>query len=113
MSSSRLFHKEDVTGKTVIDSTGQVTGKVKDVMFALDGTVILLVEKKDGTEIQLPLSKVTGVSEFVVTRSESLPQSRSLSPGSSTGAGAQLCKFCGHEISSASVYCPSCGKSQS
>lgn len=113
MSSSRLFHKEEVTGKTVIDSTGQVTGKVKDVMFNLDGAVILLVEKKDGSEMQLPLSKVTGVSEFVVTKSESLPQPRSLSPGSSTGAGVQLCKFCRHEMSSASVYCPNCGKSQS
>lgn len=100
MSSSRLFHKEDVVGKTVIDSTGQTTGMVKDVMFNLNSVVILVVEKKDGTEMQVPLSKVVGLSEFVVTRSESLLTS-----------GYQ-CKFCGHEMSPASVYCPSCGKAQ-
>jgi sporulation protein YlmC with PRC-barrel domain len=111
MSSSRLFHKEEIAGKTVIDSTGRVTGKVKDVMFSLDGGVILVVEKKDGAEVQVPLSKVVGVSEFVVTRSEALPEQASLGipPGS---AGRGDCKFCGHEMGSSTVYCPACGKSQ-
>jgi hypothetical protein len=73
---------------------------VKDVMFNLNSVVILVVEKKDGTEMQVPLSKVVGFSEFVVTKSECIPIS-----------GYQ-CKFHGNEMSPASVYCPSCGKAQ-
>ncbi len=90
-----------------------MTGKVKDVVFSLDGVVMLVVEKKDGAEMQVHLSKVVGLSEFVVTRSESLPQPRSVGASSSAGAGGQVCKFCGREMSSGSVYCPACGKSQS
>ena len=112
MSSLRLFHKEDVVGKTVIDSAGLTVGKVKDVMFNLNSVVILVVEKKDGTEMQVPLSKIVGLSEFVVTRSESLPQPASLAGASLTGMGGYQCKFCGHEMSPANIYCPSCGKAQ-
>jgi len=112
MSSLRLFHKEDVVGKTVIDSTGLTAGKIKDVMFNLNGVVILVVEKKDGTEMQVPLSKVVGLSEFVVTRSESLPQPATFGGTYVTGTGKYQCKFCGHEMPPASVYCPSCDKAQ-
>jgi sporulation protein YlmC with PRC-barrel domain len=112
MSSLHLFRKEDVVGKTVIDSTGVTTGTVKDVMFNLNSVVILVVEKKDGTEMQVPLSKVVGLSEFVVTKNETVPQPTSLGGASLTGTGGYRCKFCGHEMSPASVYCPSCGKAQ-
>lgn len=105
--SSRLFHKEEVVGKTVIDSGGRVAGRVKDVLFGLNGTVMLVVEKKDGAELQVPMSGVVGISEFVITRSEGLPEAE----GTSAGAGPRTCKFCGHELGS-SVYCPACGKSQ-
>jgi sporulation protein YlmC with PRC-barrel domain len=112
MSSLRLFHKEDVVGKTVIDSTGQTSGMVKDVMFSLNSVVILVVEKKDGTEMQLPLSKVVGLSEFVVTRSESPSQPTSAGGTSFASTSGHQCKFCGHEMLPASLYCPSCGKAQ-
>ncbi len=110
MSSSHLFRKEDIAGKTVIDSSGLTTGKVRDVVFSLDGEVILVVEKKDGAEIQVPLNRVAGLSEFVVTKSESFAQPRTLAGNWSGGGGS--CRFCGHELSSTSSYCPSCGKSQ-
>ena len=111
MSSSRLFHKEEVTGKSVIESTGRMIGKVKDVMFSLDGGVILIVEKKDGTEMQVPLSNVVGLSEFVIIRSEGLPDARPLGI-SPRGEVGPVCKFCGHEMSPGNVYCPDCKKSQ-
>jgi hypothetical protein len=95
----------------VIDSSGGATGKVKDVMFSLDGGVILVVEKKDGAEVQVPLSKVVGLSEFVVTRSEALPEHVSLGTPSAS-AGSRECKFCGYEMGSSTVYCPGCGRSQ-
>ncbi|MDA4123859.1 MAG: PRC-barrel domain-containing protein [Thaumarchaeota archaeon] len=112
MPSSHLFTREEVVGKTVIDSTGQTTGKVKDLAFSLDGRVVLVVDKKDGTEMQVPLSRVVGISEFVVTGSESPLEPASMGYSSTAYAGGQPCKFCGHALSPSSVYCPSCGKSQ-
>ncbi len=112
MSSLRLFHKEEVVGKTVIDSTGKVTGKVKDVVFSLDGPVILVVEKKDGSEMQVSLAMVAGLSEFVVTKNEGLVTPPSTGATSGTGTEGRSCKFCGIGIPSGSIYCPSCGKSQ-
>lgn len=106
LSSSRLFHKDEVTGKTVIDSTGKVTGMVKDVLFSISGEVMLVVAKKDGTEIQVPMSRVVGLSEYVVTRNDALPQTAQAPP-----QAQPECKFCGHEMGP-TVYCPGCGKSQ-
>ena len=107
MPSSRLFHKEEIEGKTVIDSGGRVTGKVKDVLFSMSGGVMLVVEKKDGSELQVPMSNVVGLSEYVITRSEGVSDAQA----PSAAAGERTCKFCGHEMGQ-SVYCPGCGKSQ-
>lgn len=100
----RSFRKEDVVGKTVIETSGTIKGKVTDVIFDLGGTVALVVETPDGTESRVTTSKVTGISEHVVVRSEANDASEP-SPGTS-------CKFCGASITSGTIWCPSCGKSQ-
>ena len=107
MSASRLFHKDEVTGKTVIDSTGRVTGTVKYMLFSINGSVVLVVGKKDGTDVQVPMSSVVGLSEYVITRSEGLPEAQV----PQAGTAQATCKFCGHEMGP-TVYCPGCGKSQ-
>ena len=71
----RSFRREDVVGKTVIETSGAVKGKVRDVMFDLGGGVTLLVQGADGKDSQIPLSMVTGISEHVVVKVE-VPQSR-------------------------------------
>ncbi len=113
MSSSRSFRKEEVEGKTVIDSSGKVTGKVKDIVFSIDGNVTLIIEKPDGAETQLPLSRVMGISEFVVMKELSSPyRSKGLTGASSGADGSKTCKFCGAEMPQDTNWCPSCGKSQ-
>ncbi len=114
LSSSRSFRKEEVEGKTVIDSSGKVTGKVKDIVFSLDGNVTLIVEKSDGVETQLPLSRVMGISEFVVTKEPNSAYRGKGSTGASTAGveEAKTCKFCGAEMPQDTSWCPSCGKSQ-
>jgi sporulation protein YlmC with PRC-barrel domain len=106
--SSRLFRKEEVEGKTVVYSSGWVAGKVKDVVFGLDGTLILVVHKEDGKELRIPMSGVLGVADYVVAKD----QTGAVSASSAESGIAAACKFCGTAIPPGIVYCPSCGKSQ-
>jgi len=101
----RSFRKEDVVGKTVIETSGTVKGKVKDVMFDLGGGVTFLVNGADGKESQIPLTKVTGIAEHVIVRSET-------STEPSASGYATTCKFCGAPKSADERWCPSCGRSQ-
>lgn len=101
----KSFRKEDVVGKSVIETTGSVKGKVTDVVFDLGGAVTLVVQASDGTESKVALSRVTGISEHVVVKSEQAPGA----PVS--GAGAS-CRFCGASMGSGAVWCPSCGRAQ-
>jgi len=99
----KTFRKEDIVGKTVIDTTGSDRGKVKDVTFDLSGTITLIIEGIDGNESQVPVSKVTGISDDVVVRSESS------AVASATGTN---CRYCGKPITQGQTWCPSCGKAQ-
>jgi sporulation protein YlmC with PRC-barrel domain len=102
---SKSFRKEDVVGKSVIETSGLVKGKVKDVVFSLNNTITLIVEGVDGKETQIPLARVTGISDHVVVRSD-------LAVGAATTSPARSCKFCGAPITPGERWCPSCGKSQ-
>ena len=101
----RSFSREDVVGKTVIETSGAVKGKVKDVVFDLGGGVTLLVQGEDGKDSHVPLSKVTGISEHVVVKAEATAEP------SSSGYGT-TCKFCGAPMLVEERWCPSCGRSQ-
>jgi sporulation protein YlmC with PRC-barrel domain len=100
----KSFRKEDVVEKTVIKTTGRVEGKVKDVVFDLSGAVTLIVEGKDGKESQVPLTRVTGISEHVVVRDDM---------GAETSTPGSSCKFCGAALIADQPWCPKCGRSQS
>ena len=99
----KTFRKEDVVGKTVIETTGTVKGKVTDVTFDLGGTITLVVKDADGRESQITVARVTGISDHVIVKSDR-PEGAS--------AGGTTCKFCGAAKSPDSIWCPSCGKSQ-
>ena len=103
--SSKAFRKEDITGKTVIYSSGRNTGTVKDVTFTLDGIITLVVEKADGGEVQIPLAKVLGVSDNVIVKEEAVSKPFGPSPG------MVACKSCGRESPIGTLWCPGCGKS--
>ena len=101
----RSFRREDVVGKTVIETSGAVKGKVIDIMFDLGGGVTFLVQGADGKESQIPLSKVTGISEHVVVKVEPTAEQG----GSGYGT---TCRFCGATKPVEERWCPSCGRSQ-
>ncbi len=101
----RSFRKEDVVGKTVIETSGAVKGKVADVAFDLDGTVTFVVHGLDGKDSQVPVSRVTGISDHVIVRSDK--------NGELAGSPmAATCKFCGAPKAPGDRWCPSCGRSQ-
>ncbi len=102
----RSFRKEDVVGKTVIETSGMVKGKVKDVVFDLNGTITLVVEGADGRDSQIPVSRITGISDHVIARSD-------IAVGVSTSSTGTSCKFCGASIAPDEAWCPNCKKSQS
>ncbi len=100
----KSFRKEDVVGKTVIETSGAVKGEVADVLFELGGSITFLVKARDGTESQVKISDVTGISEHVVVRG-----SQTSASGPRTG---NACRFCGAAVAQGAQWCPSCGKSQ-
>jgi len=102
----KSFRKEDVVEKTVIETSGRVQGKVKDVVFDLSGAVTLIVEGKDGKESRVPLTRVTGISEHVVVKGE-------VDAETSASESISTCKFCGAPLIPRQAWCPKCGKSQS
>ena len=103
---SKSFRKEDVVGRTVIETSGLVKGKIKDVTFNLSGAVTLIVEGADGKEVRIPLSRVTGISDLVVVKSDLAAESSALPSGT-------LCKFCGATLIPGNAWCPKCNRSQS
>ena len=101
----RSFRKEDIVGKTVIETSGAVKGKVKDIVFDLGGGVTFVVQGADGKDVQIPLLKVTGISEHVVVQGEAAPES------GASGYGT-TCRFCGASKPAEERWCPNCGRSQ-
>lgn len=108
MPSSKPFHKEDIAGKTVIDSSGKVVGKISDITFTLDGTITLWVQKEDGNATPVPLTKVMGVSDHVIVKEEGAAPAVVVAP---PRPGMVRCKACGTEAPIGTTWCPSCGRS--
>ncbi|HUI85577.1 MAG TPA: PRC-barrel domain-containing protein [Nitrososphaerales archaeon] len=123
--SPKSFHKEEIEGKTVIDSMGNVRGKIKDLIFSLDGSVALIIENMEGGEARVPLTKVLGISDYVIMRTDvapdvsmppmqamASPPMGSAAPSFAGVGGPMACKFCGTPIPADSTYCPGCGRSK-
>jgi len=115
----KSFHKEELVGKTVVDSLGNVRGKIKDLIFSLDGNVALIIDNQDGSEARIPLNKITGISDYVVMRTDAAPESppapaMPVAPAAPFGVvgGPSACKFCGTMIPADTTYCPGCGRSR-
>lgn len=115
MYSTKTFHKEEIEGKTVLDSFGNVRGKVKDVIFSLNGSVTLIIERQDGAEGKVPMNKVMGISDYVIMKDETSETPAFVSQSATSTASATIggaCKFCGTVIPAGTTYCPGCGRSR-
>ena len=98
----KTFKKEDVVGKTVIETSGSVKGKVEDVVFDLGGTITFVVRSDDGKKSEVRVTRITGISDHVIVKSEE-PE---------TFAPSTKCKYCGAAKAPDATWCPACGTSQ-
>src|SRR5271154_400792 len=106
MSSVKSFRKEEIANKSVIDSSGKVIGKIKDLTFTLDGAITLIIEKSDGTEVQTPLNKVLGVSDHVIIKEDAFV----VRPTGVPANGMVVCRSCGSQAPIGTTWCPGCGR---
>ncbi len=100
----KSFRKEDVVGKTVIETSGSVKGKVEDVVFDLSGTITFIVKSDDGKKNEVKVANVTGISDHVIVRSDG--------PAEGKAASSTTCKYCGAAKAPNASWCPACGRSQ-
>ncbi len=101
----KSFRKEDVVGKTVIETSGSVKGKVEDIVFDLGGTITFIVKGDDGKKSEVKVTNVTGISDHVIVRNEGQAEGKAFSPSTT-------CKYCGAAKAPNAAWCPACGKSQ-
>ncbi len=130
MSAPKLFRKEEVDGKIVVEVSGKAFGKAKDVAFGLDGTVVLIVLANDNSEAQVTMDRVMGVGDYIViTREAPQPKPSAAlvnkpvaAPAPAPAvmapppvvpvpavAGASFCRSCGNTLRPGAKFCTKCG----
>lgn len=135
MSAPKMFRKDELAGKTVIESSGKSLGKAKDVAFGLDGSIALIVAANDGSETQIGMDRVAGVAEYIVVMREqdvgpsTVRKAQSAGPASipspqnppqsgsnpgipapvSVTAGSAVCRNCGAPLRAGAKFCTRCG----
>ncbi len=126
MSSSKFFRKDEVAGKTVVETSGKALGKTKDIAFGLDGTVAMIMETNDNTEELITMDRVLGVGDYIVIK-KAVPE-RSPSPAPVEGAASvpiayaipapsavpvapamSVCRNCGSSLRLGAKFCTKCG----
>ncbi len=108
MASAKSFRKEEIVDKAVIDSSGKIIGKVRDLTFTLDSSITLIVVKPDGGQLEVPLDKVMGVSDHVIIKEDAVtPKPVPVAAAPAT----VVCKACGAQAKAGTQWCPNCGRS--
>ena len=115
-SKTHFFRKKDVEKKPVVEATGKSAGTGLDVGFSLDGKLTLVILNADGKEVEIPMSRVQGVGEYIVLRPEENQELRPdeqapVTPHSSPIPDAPICSKCGASIKPEAKFCTVCGKS--
>jgi len=113
------FRREDIVGKTVIDSEAKMYGKVKDLAFLVSGEVAFLVEKADGSEEAIPISRVAKIGDFILLKAEkpSAPMPPTTPPTTPERPAARVAQVpppsqqpqLAPQPTQAGVQCSSCG----
>lgn len=108
-----FFTKKDVENKIVVDVSGKSAGTGRDIAFSLDGRLALVVAGKNGKEIQIPMSRVMGVTEYIIISPEEATtkpiQTPHTQPQTQTQA-ARICANCGTPLKAGARFCEKCGK---
>jgi len=120
MSTPLFFRKQDVENKPVIDSSGKSIGTGLDIAFSLDGRLGLVVKTPKGSEIEIPMNRVIGVTDYIVLSPEGPSSSQVVQvqhtepltptqPLVSSNTQQQTCSSCGMSLKPGAKFCTSCG----
>jgi sporulation protein YlmC with PRC-barrel domain len=123
LSSPKLFRKDEVQGKIVIEASGKALGKAKDMAFGLDGTVALIVLTDQNSEVQITLDRITGVDEYIVVKGAKPPTTLAMTapmpavatpisappPAAPVMVAANHCRNCGALLKTGAKFCTKCG----
>ena len=117
MSSPKFFRSSELQGKTVIDTTGNRLGKVKEVGLGADGSAMFFLEKDDGSETAISASNMMAIGEFMVMRAETAQGQTTVPPtpepapavAPAPSTPQTVCRNCGAAMKPGSRFCTKCG----
>jgi sporulation protein YlmC with PRC-barrel domain len=113
-----MFRKDEVDGKVVIENSGNAIGKVKDIAFGLNGSVVLIVTGVDSKEVQISMDRIEGVGDYIVVRKDNVqPVVPTVSPSFVVNPTIPppptmtnwTCRTCGAPLKTGAKFCTKCG----
>ncbi len=112
MPATPFYRREDVENKPVLDTSGKGIGTGQDLAFSLDGKLAIVVKTPKGEDIEIPMTRIVGVADYIVLTPETLTQAKqpSLQPQGSAPTNVQeTCPNCGMPLKSGVKFCTHCG----
>jgi len=92
--------REELVGKEIIDGDAKKVGIAKDLAWASEGKLALIVETSDDEEAFLPFEEIERVGDVVFVKSKSTLQI----------APTVTCPICKHRNLLEAKFCAKCGK---
>ena len=92
--------REDVVGKEIIDGEAKKLGNVKDLAWASDGSLAIVVERGREEESYLPFEQVEKIGDVVFIKAASALESVPM----------KTCAVCKHKNLIDAKFCQKCGK---
>ncbi len=126
---STFFRREDVVGKTVVDASGKILGKVTDIGFDLKGNLVMVIGDEEEQNYVF-FSNIQAVGDVVLLKTVGLSGSGGISheaPSQTVEQPPQpapttqemspqpqpetviYCPECGHPNSPSNRFCENCG----
>jgi sporulation protein YlmC with PRC-barrel domain len=117
MPATTYIRRQDVESKVVLDTSGKSIGTAQDIAFSLDGKLALVVKTKKGEDVEIPVSRIVGVADYIVLTPESSvstqigPQSQpsTMTQTSTLTSVDQNCTRCGMPLKPGAKFCTHCG----
>ena len=93
--------REELIGKELVDGDAKKIGTAKDLAWAADGKLALVVELPDEDEAFLPFEEIEKIGDVVFVKPKSNFQT----------APTISCPVCKHKNLTEAKFCAKCGKS--
>jgi len=115
MPTSEFIRKQDVENKAVLDTMGKAIGTGQDLAFSLDGKLALVVRTPKGEDIEIPMTRIVAVADYIVLNPEQKSPKTAqltqpvLSPQATVTHVQETCANCGMPLKPGAKFCTHCG----